>query len=237
MSLYRLVLQSLALTLITSLLLVSSQPVLAGVKGAGELTPSGTVMINNAAVTSNVTLLSNSRIATMAGSSAVANLGSAGQVLIGENTDMMLSFEQTWVKIELYNGSVRVQSGPQSVATVTTRTCGRVEVTSGTVMVTDISGKKKDEVKGGESKEFMNKQGFASNSMSSPTDYRVVTNNCQVGAAPVASGISRRTLLILLGAGGGAAAAAGGIAAGGGGSSNTTPPPAGGGTPSSPNNP
>jgi hypothetical protein len=227
--------QPLALTLIASLLLISSQPALAGIKSAGELTPSGTVLINNAPVTSNVTLLSDSRIVTMAGSGAVANLGNAGQVLIAENTDMMLSFEQTWVKIELFRGSVRVKSAPQSVATVTTRTCGRVEVVSGSVMVMDMSGKKKDELKTGQSKEFMNKQGFASNSTTSSTDYRVSINNCQAGATP-AAGVSRRTLLILLGAGGAGAGIGGGIAASGGGSSST-PPPAGGGTPSSPNNP
>jgi hypothetical protein len=223
--------QSVALVLIASLLLVSVSPVLAGYRATGELTPTGTVLINNAQVTSNVTLVSGSRVTTMGGSTAVADLGGAGQIFVNEKTDLMVNFEQTSVRIELMNGSVRVKTSNKS--SVITKTCGEVEVMAGGVIVLNTRGKKMDELQAGKNEDYNDREGFVSNSLITPTDYLVKTTDCKAAAA--VPGGSRKALFILLGAAGAAAAVGGGIAAGTGGGS--TPPPAGGGTPSSPNNP
>ncbi|MEW6731504.1 MAG: hypothetical protein AB1489_09240 [Acidobacteriota bacterium] len=189
-------------------------PVQAGNKKSGELKPSGTVMVNGAAVASNVTVLTDSRIVTMGNSGAVANLGATGQLFVGENTDLMLTFADTWVRIELSYGTVRVQNGSQSIAWVITKTCVRVEVINGSVKILNDNNKDEEALKVGESKEFLDKNGITSNTIDYPVDYRVSTIDCLVAATPRAKP-SRRGLLFALFGGGGAAGALGGLLGGG----------------------
>lgn len=102
-------------------------------KKAGEVTPIGAVLINGATIKSSATIFSDSHITTNSSSGATANLGSAGQIFVGENSDVTVSFQDNLLQLTLNKGSLRVKCNSDSSARVTTRTNTKVFTKSGSV--------------------------------------------------------------------------------------------------------
>jgi T5SS/PEP-CTERM-associated repeat protein len=100
----------------------------------GNITVSGPVYIDGLPVTGTGSIPHSARISTGAGGSATLTLTSGGQVLVREQSDVIVSLAGTGVKVQLICGEVDVTS--TATATVVSVSGGVASVNEGTADVT-----------------------------------------------------------------------------------------------------
>lgn len=115
----------LALGLAIAMLMMQSMVALAAptqdAKMAGELTASGSVMVDGAKAISGATIFTDSTIATGDKSSAIVSLGKLGRVELLPNSSMKVGFTEAGITGSLDSGRIIVTTNQGAAANVTTK--------------------------------------------------------------------------------------------------------------------
>jgi len=160
-------------------------------------------MVNGTPAPPSTTLVSGSSVSTRDNSSAVIGLGSLGQVFLDVKTDLIVTFDNSGVKIELTSGSIRVQKSNPTGVEVLTSKCNQIEVRTGEILVTFLGkmqpGKESQWVlTTGELKEWKTENTLSSTSRTPDIDYGVAITKCNLPAAVVGAVTGGTAAFILL---------------------------------------
>ena len=87
-------------------------------KASGELTINGVnaVIVNGESAKSGRTIFTSSTIATPEGTTAMLNLGKAGQISVAPSSTLSISFDNNTVSVDLTSGAMTVLAAAQTVA-------------------------------------------------------------------------------------------------------------------------
>ncbi len=99
----------------------------------GELVSTGQTTVDGLLVVGQDSIVSGSRVTTGPDGSAVAGLGKYGRIFIAPGSDVTVVFENNELQVDVRAGSVRLQKGTATTASILTGAEGSSRVFAGTV--------------------------------------------------------------------------------------------------------